>query len=462
MEDRPIRLALLGAGSTGKTSLLSRLTVDLVHEVHYPTRQQSNWLFEFNPKSKTARALLDGQCHERLMLRSPRSEALKPIFGSPSISPYVLLSPLTFQSFMDNYLHLKAKIAKGNFHPEDLPRLQGSHIYNYAPESPAIAEQTRRSSSSNTDLDVMSKQFVTELDLEDVEIPPNYLPPFYEPIPIDIIDTPAFNPDMVVPFLEVSLFRNLDKSILQGLADEPRQPVSTTSLLVASGASELNGKVDGYIYVYSAVPELNHYTTPPSYGADKNEKLRQVEDSAALSPWAQHKDISDGGFHMLDIIRNCILDAWTEFRDYKSRWEQGKEDDVYSLMHSFKNIWKNDRDQRMKIDQLRTFKTKLDQLNMDPSNPNSPPPCIIVCTHLKDPLSSPVLVDWGKALANDWKCGFVAIDSMDNFNIDVALSLLIKDISERNKLMSSKSQKGKQTGSHRKASSNGMLKKLIK
>ena len=66
------------------------------------------------------------------------------------------------------------------------------------------------------------------------------------PILVELIDTPSFNPQQVVPFLEASLYTNLDKEILGNLANEPRKPVSTNPLLVASGASELNGNINGY------------------------------------------------------------------------------------------------------------------------------------------------------------------------------------------------------------------------
>ena len=34
------------------------------------------------------------------------------------------------------------------------------------------------------------------------------------PILVELIDTPSFNPQQVVPFLEASLYTNLDKEIL--------------------------------------------------------------------------------------------------------------------------------------------------------------------------------------------------------------------------------------------------------
>ncbi|CAI4847724.1 BAQ_1a_G0056070.mRNA.1.CDS.1 [Saccharomyces cerevisiae] len=418
-EERPIRLAVLGGTSTGKTSLVSRLTVNIVHEVHYPTRNQTNWLFGFVPSSILARAILDEQAHERLCLRSPSSQTLEPIFPSPQVSKNVLLSPLVFQASTDNFqsvrLHNKS-------HSRRSLSLDKSDSPLYQTFSNDIHSQTVPKSKADQ-LNV----------IEHFKLPLNYIPPTYAPIQIDIIDTPGFSPDNVVPFLEVSLFRNLGKSILHGLADEPRRPVSTTSLLVASGASELNGKVDGYILVYSAVPELNHIGGPPEYGDDVMN--------------TDTEKVSDGGFELLKVIRNCILDAWTEFRNYEKRWEEGKEDDIYSLVYSLRHLWsKNSKEKSAKIEQLRSYNTKLKSIELDPSSPDSPPPCIIVCSHVNHELASPMLIEMGRQLATKWKYGFVGIDSMDDLNVDVAVSLLIKEISEKMKLLVSNSNGSSSSG----------------
>lgn len=268
------------------------------------------------------------------------------------------------------------------------------------------------------------------------ELPVNYVPPVYSPILIDIIDTPGFKPDMVVPFLEVSLFANLDKNILRGLADEPRQPVSTTSLLVASGASELNGKIDGYVFVYSAIPELSHLISPPSYDFSNTNKdvanlsIDKTKTNESI-PWSSYTKKKDGGFSLLDVIRDCILDAWAEFRDYQRRWEMGQEDDVYSLFYTLKHMWKAEKDRSTKIQELRSYKTTLNSIETDPSSPDSPPPCLIVCTHTKDNMASPLLIEKGRQLATQWKCGFVALDNLEDYNVDVALSLLIREIAEK-------------------------------
>lgn len=433
-EQRPIRLAVLGGASTGKTSLISRLTLNIVHESHYPTRDQTNWLFDYIPHSKLAKTILDGKAHERLLRRTPNSQVLEPIFKSPLVSTNVLLSPLVFQSFMDAFTSMKTQSKnKSTSNGFFMKNLELKKTNSNSDSSQDKKLQVRYSTALNSS--ASSPSLNHSID-EENNIPKNYIPPSYSPIPIDIIDTPGFNPQMVVPFLEVSLFRNLDKSILRGLANEPRQPVSTRSLLVASGASELNGKIDGYILVYSAIPEVLHHnlSLPPGY-SDKPETSGNSLDKE------NEKDVraNAGGLPLLDNIRSCILDAWTEYINYKEAWERGKEDDIYSLLHNFKNIWKTQESEsakNSKIKNLRSFKTTLTSIDLNPASPTSPPPCIIVCTHVNEPLASPLLIKKGKELATQWNCGFVGVNNIDDFNVDVALSLIIREIVEKEKLLS--------------------------
>ncbi|CAB4252060.1 similar to Saccharomyces cerevisiae YPR084W Putative protein of unknown function [Maudiozyma barnettii] len=443
-EQRPIRLAVLGGESTGKTSFISRLTLNIVHESHYPTRDQTNWLFDYIPHSKLAKTILDGQAHERLLRRTPNSQRLEPIFKSPLVSPNVLLSPLVFQAFIDNYTSMKTqsknKTNSSNFFMKNLDIKKTNSNNDNGSDKNLQVRYLSSPNASQLSLSSQSQQALTQSEDEESNIPSNYIPPSYSPIPIDIIDTPGFNPQMVVPFLEVSLFRNLDKSILKGLANEPRQPVSTRTLLVASGASELNGKIDGYILVYSAIPEVSHHSLslPPEYSNEL--ESNEVRTSEEEDPSKGSSDESNaGGFQILLNIRSCILDAWAEYVNYKEAWEKGKEDDIYSLLHNFKNIWKSQESEstkNSKIKDLRTFKTILPEIDLNPASPTSPPPCIIVCTHVNEPLASPVLIKRGRDLATQWNCGFIGVNNINDFNVDVALSLIIKEIVEKEKLLS--------------------------
>ncbi|QLQ78843.1 hypothetical protein HG537_0B01910 [Torulaspora globosa] len=442
-DQRPIRLAVLGGELTGKTSFTSRVTVNMVHEVYYPTRQQTNWLFDYLPHSVFAKALLDNQAHERILLRTQGSQEPKPLFLSPCLSDHLMLSPLVYQAFCEDYTRVKSQYGNrsaNHIKHVELKR-QDNPFYEYLPSQENHLEETR-SLNTATNPDVM-------MPLE------NYMPPEYTPVAIDIIDTPGFNPEMVVPFLEVSLFSRLDKRVLHGLADEPRMPVSTTSMLVASGASELNGKIDGYLFVYSAVPELNNDISPPNYGDAQKTDNDEIQMTMGGDFWSANSRRTDGGFSLLQVIRNCIMEAWTEFGDYRKRREDGKEGDVYSLAYAFKSMWKTEKQRRAKLAELRNSNSKLKSLDLDPSSPDSPPPCLILCTHAHDPMSSPRLIELGQKLASEWRCGFVAVDSMDNYNVDIAMSLIIREIVEKNKLVA----KGRSKNFSAGASS---LRKLMK
>lgn len=443
-DQRPIRLAVLGGELTGKTSLISRLTVNIVHEVHYPTRQQTNWLFDFLPHTAFAKALLDSQAHERILLRTQGSQAPEPFFSSPRLCPTVVLSPLLFQAFLDDYNQVKTQYknrSTNHIKQVDLKNRDNPFYKFLAPPENDPEEMNPLNTATNSDVNILrsSKQgsslVNSSLDA-DLKLPANYVPPEYTPIPVDIIDTPGFNPEMVVPFLEVSLFTRLDRRVLHGLADEPRVPVSTTSMLVASGASELNAKVDGYIFVYSGVPESNNDISPPDYNDVPNsDSENELQSTKSGDFWSANSKRTDGGFSLLEVIRNCIMEAWTEFGNYKKRWDEGKEGDVYSLAYTFKSMWNTEKQRRAKLAELRNYNSKLKSINLDPSSPDSPPPCLIVCTHAHDPMCSPNLIEMGETLAAQWKCGFVTVDSMDDYNVDVALSLIIREVVEKNKLM---------------------------
>ncbi|CAR27446.1 ZYRO0C17028p [Zygosaccharomyces rouxii] len=443
-EPRPIRLAVLGGDATGKSSLISRLTVNIVREVHYPTREQTNWLFDFSPRSNLGRTLLDRQAHGRLMNRTQGSQAPQPIFNSPSISPHVILSPLVFQSFINEFTQVKTQFQSRSTNQIRHSHLKSKDTSMYEYLEPQSEELKTVNTLTNSDVNILRSWSSANSNVSDappvqdtISLPVNYIPPTYTSIPIDIIDTPGFKPEMVVPFLEVSLFTQLDKRVLRGLADGPRHPVSTTSMLVASGASELNARIDGYIFVYSAVPELNHGADPPGYEDTMENTPDQAASSTNHALWSNYNKLSDGGFSLLDIIRNCFLDAWTEFRNYENRWEQGKERDIYSLVYNFKNLWRTEHNSGKKLKELRSFNHKLRSIDLDPSSPASPPPFLIVCTHATDHMASPKLIEWGRTLATQWKSGFIALDSMDDYNVDVAISLILREIVEKEKLTSS-------------------------
>lgn len=450
MSEKPIRVAVLGGSSTGKTALVSRLTVDIVHEVHYPTRKQTNWLFTFKPSSPLARFLLDRKCHARVKLRT-RKNIDRPLSESPEITPNVLLSPFIYQCITKEYKGVRDSKVK-----EDGVIKRDNNIYEYLDSHDELNERNTNSMTNNDGNIVSQTRRKSSLSVEEQEKhnltafrAVGYVPPSYTEIPIDIIDTPGFNPDMVVPFLELSLFSNLGKSILRGLADEPRRPVSTQPLLVASGTAELNGRVNGYFLVYSLVPELNKIDAPPSYDDAPKDLIEDTDDlltcgsntSRGKSTW---NDFSDGGFNLLTTIRNCVLDGWKEFRNYQKITKNSGERDIYNLMDSLKTMWKTELHSKEK--EKQKLMETLSEMNLEPDHPDSPPPVIIIGTHLCHELSSPVLLQWGKNLALNWNCGFVALDSITDDNVDVALAMLIREIIEKDDAICKKQMKKSSLG----------------
>lgn len=228
------------------------------------------------------------------------------------------------------------------------------------------------------------------------------------PVLAELIDTPAFNANQFVPFLEASLHARLGKHILRKLADEPRQPVNTEPLLVASGAGEMNGAIDGYFLCYSAVP----LATPPLYG----------EAAAALQ---------ETSLTLLLTIKAGLEEAWKEFHTYRTLWEHGKEKDVFSLKSAVRNMF--DRSEPLPRDVPRLG--LLDQL-IDPADPLCPPPIWVLCTHRDLPLASPTLIEDGKKLAKQWRAGFVLLDVHDS--VDHAMALMVREIAERRILRKSR------------------------
>jgi hypothetical protein len=381
-DSNPIRIAFLGGPKSGKTSTISKLGLGTFQDTYYPTHKVNPLLINFQVRSLLGRAILDEFNPE---------QGMKYIFNTPNIKDLIGVSPVIYQSF-----------SRAQWKP--LPESSSSTVVHGR------------------------NQYYSMYNLKE-ELTGNYVPPRISPILVELIDTPSFDPNRVVPFLEASLYMKLDKEILRNLASEPRKPVSTNPLLVASGASELNGNIDGYFFVYSAVPCYN----PPSY-----EQASKTE-SKTPSNSIQLEDIpGDNTFSLLSIIKGALDEAWREYNTFKKRWSQGKESDIFSFKSALKNIWKEQN-----ISEIESMRQELrKQIKLvdnpsDPADPNSPPPIWLICTHANSPLKSPVLIENGAKLAKFWKCGFVSIDNA-NANIDEVLALMIKEILERKRL-----QKGK-------------------
>lgn len=382
-QTQPLKIVLLGAPSVGKSTFANHLQSHYFRETYYPTRKPTKILFDFVPQTIQSKSLMDeyGGLQAKALI-------------SNDLDTDIVFSPVVFQSYNRS--------------------LSGT-----------ASENVKKGSKK-----IMLKNDLYGYLYKDLQCPlPHYHAPQYTPVSVEIIDTPAFRKDMVVPFLEVSLFRNLDKEDLHGLADEPRRPVSTNPLLVASGSGELDGRVDGYVFMYSAVPSSN----PPSYDdviSPMFSPATTTETSAAES--AEEPD----SLAVLEIIRTALYDAWREYRSYQRKWKKGAEKDIYSLVYGLKQLWKmkSSEEQQRQLSELRSYSSKLDQVNWDPSDPLAPPPIIIVCSHTAHPAASPLLIDAGRRLAGLWRCGFVSCDSETGQGVQEVMALMVRECVERKKI----------------------------
>lgn len=352
-DTEPVRIACLGGPRTGKTAFILKLAEGTFRDTYYPLRKTIPILFTYSATDFYLRVFLS---------EANPKESLQASLACTDL----LLSPVISDSLV------RASVRK--------------------PTPTALAEKGVAV--------IANKYYASYRDAESGELK-------VTPILCELIDTPAFNTSQFVPFLEASLYAKLSKDILRNLADEPRQPVNTEPLLVASGAGELNGTVDGYFFFYSAVPSVQ----PPNYGEEPSTQNAPLQTSLSFFP----------------AMKAGLDEAWSEYYTYRTRWEQGKEKDMFSLKSALLNVF--DRTGQLKQD---IPKGKLLATSLDPANPQCPPPIWIICTHKNLPLASPKLVNDGKELAQQWRCGFVALDVTED--VDVMISLMVREVSERKAL----------------------------
>ncbi|CAK9442236.1 uncharacterized protein LODBEIA_P59790 [Lodderomyces beijingensis] len=315
----PIRLAFLGGGKSGKTSVISKLTLGNFRDTYYPTLKPTPVLFNYEPESE---------------------EAVDVLVGATTLSNSKRV------------------------------RLSSNHHYN---------------PHSNGYYSVSSGGEIS-------------------PMLVELVDTPAFNPQDIVPFIEASLYSRLSKEYLHNLANEPKKPVSTKPLIVASGASELNGNIDGYFLVYSAIPSYN----PPIYDGD---------DSGSGGDLPRNHS-----FKLLSVMKSALNEAWQEYNAYKTNWEKGQEADVFSFKHAWRGLW---RDHQHGSSGVGGSGSAMEDFS-------DSPPVWIVCTHASSPLASAQLLEDGKKLSCEWMCGFVAMDCSTDDGA-ILLPLMIRDIIQKRK-----------------------------
>lgn len=377
-DKEPVRIAFLGGPKCGKTALISKLTVGNFSDTYYPLRLTQPILFNFAASLEALQTVLDETNPKKILELATKHEN-------------VLLSPVLYHSLVKSALK---KLAAPPSEADNMVINSTNGIY---------ANYTSKSGEVQT-----------------------------TPILMELIDTPAFNPTQIVPFLEASLYVKLDRDVLHNLADEPRRPVSTNPLLVASGASEMNGTVDGYFFMYSAVPS----NEPPAYEEFAQES--PSEPVLDITPESSAESYNSDGtlksvtlttsnttFSLLPVMKSALDEAWKEYYTYKMRWELGKERDVFSLKLALKNMMS---ERATETTGKRNSITLL-ETPVDPADPSCPPPIWIVCTNINLPLASPKLIEDGKKISKLWKCGFIAMDMESD--VEGPLALMVRELVER-------------------------------
>lgn len=420
-EQNPLRISILGGKETGKSSFIEKLQTGIFQQTYYPTTEFTSILMRFKPQECRSRILLDELGNADLL-------------GQATDHTNIQVSLRIRNRYLDNAFdaaYAQAKISELNYNNDKLKRLVNRtgtrkiHIqldyYNYYYSSHDSDELVYSKESLNLQ-QVPSNNSLThfhtaQLDLSHESGGATYesLVPKVTPILVELVDSPAFNPDLVVPFLELSLKAKIGDEYLHGLVNEPRLPTLTKSLLVGSGASDLNGSIDGYVLMYSAIPSWN----PPEY-----------QDTAS-APVQSHTSLD-----LLDKIRSTLHESWQSYKLYMLQTESRKEADMFSISSSLKNLWKTSK-QKQKFSETVPGSAKNPELEIALSDDEFPS-MIIVCTHFNDYRASPLLVKKGKALASEWNVGFATIDSQTGYNVEESVALIVRDIIEKKKAKGSK------------------------
>lgn len=341
----PIRIAFLGGPKTGKSSLISKIVTGNYTDTYYPLRKMNPVLFTFKAQESKLRALLDPKD------AASATEYVK----SKSIS----LSPVLKSALLRSEDESSTKEAT-----DTVSKNKHYHIYN---------------------TDKPNERLIS-------------------PLLVELIDTPAFEAKRSVPFLEVSLHAKLAKADLRNLANdsEQRVDVNAVPLLVASGAADLNGAIDGYVFVYSAVPPVDI----PQYDFNL-EPTQSTESSLSILP----------------LIREGLIEAWSEYYTYRIKSQNCGESDIFSFKTAIKSMF--DSKERKEF----VYDGKLETISTDPYDKLCLPPIVMVCTHKNLRLMSPKLIQDGREYASRWNCTFVAVDLSED--VDCVLNVMVRELVER-------------------------------
>lgn len=504
----PLKIVVLGESQSGKSAFITKISSGIYQETYYPTTSLKSTLVNFSPTLSISKLLLDEFINLNTYNNFLKNSKIFQNVKQNIVLSKILQDRLSVNNQFDtNYLHIKLREYIGSNDnnslvisgPEFISLLKNINkslknlktqmdLYDYhftsndaVPLSDhdyemqeSIKGYFKPISITNSSSSIKSTKFFssnyskidasTNLKLSQKSMLPNFTP-----ILVDLIDTTSFNLDLTIPFLELSIGTKLDNEFLHNLANSPRLPVSAKPLLIGSGAGELNGSINGYVLMYSAIPSIN----PPSYENSESASSETNMKGHSSSIKCNQVDNTGSDKDPLNIIKSMkaiIYESWKGYKLYQAQHKIKSETDDFSLFASVKHLWKkqilddqnkknlkknlkrlksNTTTESKNINKLNINISKNPEMNSDNNYLNVPlqnlehmfeisdldvPPIIIVCSNVLDHRSSPLLIERGKALARQWNCGFMGIDSETGLCVEECLSMLIRDIVERKKL----------------------------
>lgn len=413
--ERPLRFALLGPPKSSKSSIVSIISNNKSIGNYYPTVQNSPTLIQFQPKSAKARALLDVNATldelEGISIIGNKEYKL-----TQRVLDAVAEATTVIPSESDVPLVSSASILARTLNCYDLDYTQPDYFETDLMTSLSPISSPIASYSIGSHSDPYLKKVMSGWQSDEEAGTPQYRPPVTTPILVELIDTSGVQRNDLIPFLEKGLDSKLAKDVLRNLINEADTASRSRvkPLLTGSGMSELNAAMDGYLLCYSCVPETANEAAPPSYDD-------AIASSTAGSDDSQLQSGTENGYEPIEILKalyTAIMEAWKQYTYYQIGWEEGKEFDVYSLNYSFKHLWKKRTLQKNMSERMVTEKAK-----------QMMPPILIAVTHVDHELASPILIERGRQLADEWNCGFIEVScEFDNWrNVEETLAFLIRD-----------------------------------
>lgn len=430
----PLRFAILGSHKSSKSSFVSIISNQISLPNYYPTIQNSPILVQFQPKRFSSRAILDVHV-------TPKNLNEMNLLGNDSI---VMDQNLMKRIDLEGLKQAKLKNSNAPIYSNDessqILNLTNNHydldysvwdmfdneyfkpVNSFSNQAPAIS--TIDTSKFKSHRGILPKPMHFNPDRSTHKF--KYKPPVSTPILIELIDTPGIQQDDLIPFLERSLDCRLSKDVLNNLANDYNTNFRSrvTPLITGSGISDLNASINGYLLCYSCVPESELSNVPPPIYGEKEDSISNQINSI-------------DNIEVLKSLYFSIFEAWKEWTTYQVNWEIGKEYDSLSLATSIKQIWKKKELPMMEMKDLNELapeeRKRLEKF-LERSDIAKRPPIVIACTHIDSPYASPLLIEKGKQIANEWGCSFVQMscsyDSEDWCNVEEAMALLVREASD--------------------------------